>query len=133
MVRLRQVPVLSTDLELSINMSRESGIDISEYNWISVGYVCYGMQNDQGYSRIYVKLGVKRDAKNKYRPTLVEVTEKYYSCGSNYDYEEYEIHHSPRNAPHGQDIVYYNCPRDFNKILETVIGKDTRTKIEKEY
>ena len=135
MPKLRQIqaPILSTDLELSQNMNRESGIDRSEFNWIDIGYVYYGMQNDEGYSRIYIKLGVRRDAKNKYRPTLVEVVEKYYTCTGNYDYEEYEMHHSPRKASHGQDIVYYKCPRDFNKVLETVIGKDTRTKIEKEY
>ena len=131
-MKLRQVPVLSTDLELNINMSKESGIDISEYNWFSLGFVDYGMKNDVGYSRLFVKMGIKRDAKNQRRFTMVEVVEKYYSCEGNYDYEEYEIHHSPRNEPHNVSIVYYNCPRDFDKVLETIIGEDHRTKIERE-
>tara|TARA_R100000781_G_scaffold111591_1_gene78131 strand:+ start:11277 stop:11684 length:408 start_codon:yes stop_codon:yes gene_type:complete len=129
-MKLKQLQVVKTtqEQELDIVQVWESGIDRSEFNWIKLGYVCYGMQNDVGYSRLYVMLGIKRDAKNKLKPTIVEVTEKYYSCEGNYDYEEFELHHSPRKNHHAQDIVYYKCPRNFNAVLETIIGKDTRTK-----
>ena len=38
------------------------------------------------------------------------------------------MHHSPRKASHGQDIVYYKCPRDFNKVLEMQYNESAKMK-----
>ena len=133
-----QVAELRIDQRLRSHMDQEKGIDISEYIWINLGFVCYGMQNDVGYTRQYVKLGIKRKKNMAVRhnlvnkPQVVEVMTKYYSLDGNHNYEEYEMLKSPRDEPHDQDLTYYKCPRNFSGIIETIIGEDKRTFIASE-
>ena len=139
-MRMKQIqaPILNLDQRLHSRMDQEKGIDISEYIWIDLGFVCYGIQNDVGYTRQYIKLGIKRKRKMPVRhnlankPQVVEVMTKYYSLDGNFDYEEYELHKSPRDKHHDKDITYYNCPRNFSGIIETIIGEDKRTFIPSE-
>ena len=87
-MRMSMRPVQKLDTKLEAIQKRDN-IDISEYSWKDLGFVCYGIRNNEGYCKIYIKLGTLRDTTRKAtleqrlsktltkKASAVEVQEKY--------------------------------------------------------
>lgn len=95
-------------------------LEPTEYNWIDLGRVGYGLRNDEGQVHVHMKLGLSKGNRLDYPLQIIDVIEKYYGAS-------YGIGHT---TPHKIENVFFHKPKNLTKLIKRFSGKDKRTFIE---
>ena len=82
--------------------------DYEHYDYISLGYVCKGINNSQGHSKLTIELG-KDPIKLKQNHTVLKMTHKYY--------------HLHSQTPHHTDVEYYQWSGNLYDYIKKYIKK----------
>ena len=96
---------ISSSLRSFTTMEQEK-INFDDYDYIDLGYVCRGVKNNQGYSKIFVRIG--RESIDK-PYTSIRIIEKYY--------------YTFTDTPHHTDDTYYNWTGDLNDYIRQHLKK----------
>lgn len=66
--------------------------DYTSFDWVDLGFVCRGVDNNEGYSRIYLALGKQPNDKSKKKEyEVLRMTHKYfYTFSANPHYVDVE-------------------------------------------
>ena len=105
----------------TVAIQKRENINISEYSWMNLGFVCYGVKNDEGYCKVYMKLGAERISKTskKIYPKVIEVNEKYYFTNAENSNHPGDYHHT--------DIFYYQFDGNLRNAIELYEDLDHRS------
>ena len=109
-----QVQVLRSEI-------KQIKVDKTDYVWVNLGLVAYGVRNDTGEAQIYMRVGVRKDLGTKLPKELLEVKTKYFT--NQIDGE------CVGNVPHQVDTVDYIKPKDLYGMIQMLRGKDKRAKV----
>ena len=110
----RQVQIPITKLD-------QTKVDKTDYKWIDLGMVAYGIRNDEGEIQLHMRVGIRKYLSSSLPMELLEVSEKYYTFLLRGEVIS--------NTPHKIETVDYIKPRDLYGMIKTLKGEDKRTKI----
>ena len=111
---LGQALSLNTNFKLKQELEEH---DRDEYDWTDLGVICYGLRNDEGCVKVFMKLGHIIKPKKGYPKHLIDVIERYY--GVNYGIEN-EEHHK-------EEKVLFHKPNNIIDLINRFKGEDNRT------
>ena len=101
--------------------AKQLRVDKTDYVWVNLGLVAYGVRNDNGEAQIHMKIGVRKDLNTKLPKELLEVNTKY--CTNQIDGE------CVNNVPHKVETVDYIKPKNLYGMIQMLRGKDKRGKV----
>ena len=109
---LTQRPVLSVG---------QTRVDKTDYVWVDLGLVAYGIKNDEGEIQLHMRVGVRKDLGSELPKELLEVKTKYF---------KYQISgECVGNVPHKIETVDYIKPKNLYGLIQRLRGIDKRTKV----
>ena len=109
---LTQRPVLSVG---------QTRVDKTDYVWVNLGLVAYGIKNDEGEIQLHMRVGVRKDLGSELPKELLEVKTKYFT---------YQIKgECVDNTPHKIETVDYIKPKNLYGLIQRLRGIDKRTKV----
>ena len=103
---LKQVMKISSELTQKHTLSQDS-IDYDHYNYVDLGYVCKGINNDEGYSKIKIELGRDPIKPSPEPYTVLKMTHDYY-----YTYSQ---------TAHSTEIEYFSWSVDLYDYIKNYI------------
>jgi len=99
----------------------QTKVDKTDYVWVDLGMVAYGIRNDEGEIQLHMRVGIRKDLNSGLPMELLEVSEKYYTF-----LLDGEVASS---TPHKIETVDYIKPRDLYGMIKTLRGEDKRSKL----
>ena len=108
-------------VQIPITKLNQTKVDKTDYKWIDLGMVAYGIRNDEGEIQLHMRVGIRKYLSSSLPMELLEVSEKYYTFLLRGEVIS--------NTPHKIETVDYIKPRDLYGMIKTLRGEDKRTRI----
>ena len=99
----------------------QTKVDKTDYVWIDLGMVAYGIRNDEGEIQLHMRVGIRKDLSSSLPMELLEVSERYHTFILGGEFIN--------KTPHKIETVDYIKPRDLYGMIKTLRGEDKRTRI----
>ena len=116
----RQVP-RDEQIQIPITKLDQTKVDKTDYKWIDLGMVAYGIRNDEGEIQLHMRVGIRKDLNSGLPMELLEVSERYHTFILGGEFIN--------KTPHKIETVDYIKPRDLYGMIKTLRGEDKRSKL----